>query len=96
MELGDHELDRGGRKFKYIENNGLIIRKRDTLTSDNKGLENDTLIVLPKPCRLAVLKLAHESPVAGYFGHRKTEMKIKREFYWPGMTTRHQIILSVM
>ena len=83
---GDYEIDRGGRKFQYKLNNGLIVRRRVNDSQYTNGLENDSVVVVPTKCRLSVLKLAHESPLAGHFGHRKTELKIKRDFFWPGMT----------
>ena len=36
-------------------------------------------------CRLAVLKLAHDIPLAGHLGRRKTTSRILQRFYWPGM-----------
>ena len=49
--------------------------------SKNEGLKT---LVLPKKCRPKVLKLAHESIVAGHFSHRKMKAKIFTHFYWAG------------
>ena len=38
-------------------------------------------IVLPQGYREDVLRLAHETPLAGHLGIRKT--KVMRHFYWP-------------
>ncbi|KAL2082452.1 hypothetical protein ACEWY4_022270 [Coilia grayii] len=40
-------------------------------------------IVLPTQYREEVLKLAHEKPMAGHFGIRKTQERVLRHFYWP-------------
>lgn len=42
-------------------------------------------LVLPGDSRPIILSVAHESFLAGYFSHRKTEMKIAEYLYWPGM-----------
>ena len=85
MDSKEPEFDRSGRIHHYVVSNDLIFR-RTCSSSESRGLDNEQVLVVPKKCRLVVLKLAHESPVAGHFGHRKTELKIKRDFYWPGMT----------
>ncbi|KAL2099462.1 hypothetical protein ACEWY4_005942 [Coilia grayii] len=40
-------------------------------------------IVLPVCYREEVLKLAHEKPMAGHLGIRKTQERVLRHFYWP-------------
>ncbi|KAK0144590.1 Retrovirus-related Pol polyprotein from transposon 412 [Merluccius polli] len=40
-------------------------------------------IVLPQGYREDVLRLAHETPLAGHLGIRKTQAKVMRHCYWP-------------
>ncbi|KAL2089275.1 hypothetical protein ACEWY4_013963 [Coilia grayii] len=40
-------------------------------------------IVLPLCFRQDVLRLAHEKPMAGHLGIRKTQERVLRHFYWP-------------
>ena len=39
--------------------------------------------MLPKPCREAVLRIAHSIPLAGHLGRNKTTSRILQRFYWP-------------
>ena len=45
--------------------------------------DGGTQIVLPKKYRRDVLEVAHDVPVAGHLG---TLLRIKKRFWWPGMT----------
>ena len=42
-------------------------------------------IVVPPPYRSEILRLAHEVPMAGHLGVRKTLSKIMAHFFWPGI-----------
>nr|XP_054769552.1 uncharacterized protein LOC129277391 [Lytechinus pictus] len=42
-------------------------------------------VVVPPCYRTDILKMAHELPMAGHVGIRKTEDRIMRHFYWPKM-----------
>ena len=48
-------------------------------------------IVLPVSFRWEVLRLAHETAMAGHLGIRKTQEKLMRHFYWPKL---HQDVVS--
>ena len=40
-------------------------------------------LVLPSHCRKTILSLAHEIPLAGHLGQKKTAERILQRFYWP-------------
>ena len=40
---------------------------------------------MPKPYQRHVVELAHDSPLSGHFGTRKTTLRILEHFYWPGI-----------
>nr|XP_054765775.1 uncharacterized protein LOC129272688 [Lytechinus pictus] len=42
-------------------------------------------VVVPPCYRMDILEMAHELPMAGHVGIRKTEDRIMRHFYWPKM-----------
>ncbi|KAL5007617.1 hypothetical protein ScPMuIL_016423, partial [Solemya velum] len=42
-------------------------------------------IVVPKPYRSTVLSLAHDTPLAGHLGNKKTRERILQCFFWPGI-----------
>ena len=49
-------------------------------------------VVLPESFRPEVLRLAHETPLAGHLGIRKTQAKILRHFYWPRL---HRDVVAI-
>ena len=65
----------------FWEDGVLFRRKKRDGPDDELGKQ----IVLPALCRPAVLELAHDSPLAGHFGIKKTAIRIKRYFYWPNI-----------
>ena len=42
-------------------------------------------LVVPKPYRSQVLRLAHDSALAGHLKTRKTTDRILTQFFWPGL-----------
>jgi transposase InsO family protein len=42
-------------------------------------------VVLPSSLRLRVLQMAHEIPIAGHLGVKKTLARISSHFWWPGL-----------
>ena len=42
-------------------------------------------IVVPQVYRQEIIKLAHDTPMAGHLGVKKTSFKILQHFYWPGL-----------
>ena len=81
---GDEMKSKSGRSYIFVRQNNLIYRKCiDSKISSEVG---KLTLVVPKACRMLVLKLAHDLPIAGHFSHRKTEMKICDEFWWPGVS----------
>ena len=42
-------------------------------------------VVIPKKRQHDILSLAHESPMAGHLGIKKTYRKVLDHFYWPGI-----------
>lgn len=38
-------------------------------------------LVVPADCKQIVLSVAHESPLARHFSHRKTESNVSDQFY---------------
>lgn len=69
---------------------GFFLRKdvlmRKWLLPDRPATEEWSIydqIVLPQCYRGEVLRVAHESPLAGHMGVRKMLARIRRHFYWP-------------
>ncbi|KAF0287265.1 hypothetical protein FJT64_014285 [Amphibalanus amphitrite] len=42
-------------------------------------------VVVPPSRRTRVMQWAHESPTSGHTDHRRTTLRVKRNFVWPGM-----------
>ena len=75
----------GDVQHKFMKENNLIYR----VCIKSKYVQNVGVktLVIPTDCRHTILSVAHESPLAGHFSHRKTERQIKINFYWPGMSS---------
>lgn len=43
-------------------------------------------VVVPEECRQSLVQLAHEGPLAGHFGVKKTVQWLRKNFWWPRMT----------
>ncbi|XP_047478945.1 uncharacterized protein LOC125032028 [Penaeus chinensis] len=80
---GETENMRDGSLYKYEVINSLIYRS--CVNSRFRERVGKSSLVVPADCRKIILSLAHESPLAGHFSHRKTEIKVREQFYWPGM-----------
>ena len=75
---------RNGRKYTVIRQNDLIYRK--CIDSKYPIEVGKLTLIVPKEYRNRVLKLAHDSPGPGHFSNLKTEMKVCRNFWWPGVS----------
>ena len=63
-----------------------IIKKRDLLYRHfTQGNKVSLQLIVPTSFREKVLKLAHESLMAGHLGIRKTLNRVVAEFFWPGV-----------
>ena len=71
-----------GEEFSYRE--GLLYRRYRPPGVEDEAQEIEQL-VLPLQLRPAVLKLAHDIPLAGHLGRKKTADRIVSRFYWPGL-----------
>ena len=62
---------------------GLIYRHyKSSLVEQGRNI---TQLVVPNDFRKEILKLGHDSIMAGHLGIKKTTDKIFTQFYWPGM-----------
>ncbi|KAL5517640.1 hypothetical protein EMCRGX_G003226, partial [Ephydatia muelleri] len=65
----------------FVEKDSLIYRVKG---QEEEG-ERKKQLVLPKKCREAVLKMAHEIPMAGHLGRCRTTKRLLQRFYWPNI-----------
>ncbi|XP_070203545.1 uncharacterized protein [Littorina saxatilis] len=70
---------KGNKDTLYTWSKGILYR---TYKSDQKSFKQ---VVVPQRFRNEVLKLGHDSPMAGHLGGKKTRDRIWRDFYWPGI-----------
>ena len=70
----------------YLVKDNILMRKWSPTACDNneKG-ETVYQIVVPTVHRREVLELAHDLPVSGHLGVRKTYNKVLQHFFWPGL-----------
>ena len=64
--------------WEFFRQDGLLYRRRQDQSHSEQ-------LVLPISCRNPVLQLAHDIPMAGHLGRRKTRRRILQRFYWPGL-----------
>ena len=67
---------------QFFRQDGLVYRRYTPAGSDGDAHSVDQL-VLPTQLRPAVLRLAHDIPMAGHLGRQKTMDRIRQRFYWP-------------
>ena len=73
------------KAFKFEIVNGLLYR---TCVKSQGNLNvGERYLVLPVDCRNTVLRMAHESVLARHSSFRKTGIKVRENFFWPGMAS---------
>ena len=74
---------KGDAIVAYVEKNGLLYRKFQSQKVQNG--KKFTQLVVPMRYRNVVLKLAHESILAGHMSTARTISKVLSEFFLPGV-----------
>ena len=82
-DKGEPKVVGKGHEVQFFYNNGLLFRKY-TL-SPQAGGRTYTQLVVPTIYRSQVMKLAHDSALAGHLKAKKTTERILAHFFWPGM-----------
>ena len=72
-----------GSQVRYYFKNDLLFREFQSPTQANGQMF--TQLVVPTPFRQQVLRLAHDSALAGHLKAKKTTERIWSHFYWPGL-----------
>ena len=54
---------------------------------DNQGRESHDQYVVPRKLVTDILKAAHDSPLSGHFGARRTLLRARGQFFWARMST---------
>ena len=73
------EFKTGKQRVRYLWKKGVLFREFE----DQRGTHQQ--VCVPEILRPTVLKLAHDSPMAGHMGTKRTRERLWSEFYWPGM-----------
>ena len=69
----------GKAKVSFVKKKGLLYR-----VHGREGVDS-TQLVVPKKLREQVMRLAHDPPMGGHQGGKRTREKIWALYYWPGM-----------
>lgn len=77
------EIERGNEKFRI--QHGLLVRHQTGRTSDDESFWR---IVVPddQNIKFTIMNEMHSTPYAGHPGFQRTLAKIRKNFYWKGMT----------
>jgi len=65
--------------IRFEEQQGILLR---VYTENNTTFSQ---VCVPLSLRGEVLRLAHDNPMGGHFGARKTRDRVRRSYYWPGI-----------
>ncbi|XP_077551761.1 uncharacterized protein LOC144165881 [Haemaphysalis longicornis] len=77
-KLGKDFPSGNGQSYSFFESNNLLYREYHLATG-----RKFKQVVVPKKLREPILRVAHESIMAGHQGIRRTTDRILQEFYWP-------------
>lgn len=80
---GKEIISKNKSVVKYLQKNGILYRQFKSDKVQN-GKDFNQLVV-PVKYRDIVLKLAHESVLAGHMSTARTVSRVLSEFYWPGV-----------
>ncbi|KAI8510586.1 hypothetical protein Bbelb_115020 [Branchiostoma belcheri] len=80
--LAQGEVNLNASTGRYVEQDGVLYR----MWKPRSGVDEERKqLVLPQQCRELVLQLAHDAPLAGHLGKKKTAERILANFFWPGI-----------
>ena len=75
----------------YVKSGVLMRKWRPTQRPADEEWSIVHQIVIPPCYRDEILRIAHEIPVAGHLGIRKTQARVMAHFYWPKL---HQDVVE--
>ncbi|XP_068225272.1 uncharacterized protein [Palaemon carinicauda] len=73
-----------GNVYQYIIDKGFLYRK--CIQSNNRVMLGVKVLVVPRKFRELIMKIAHDSLLAGHFSNCKTKDKVFALYFWPGAT----------
>ena len=79
----EREVTRGSEKFRVQQ--GLLVRHLSGIVKDDESFWR---VVVPddQNIKTTIMTELHSVPYAGHPGFQRTLQKVKRTFYWKGMT----------
>lgn len=69
----------------YVKDKVMMRKWRPPTVPADEEWNTKYQIVTPQRYRSEILRLAHDSPMAGHLGIRKTADRVLKHFYWPGI-----------
>ncbi|XP_041365121.1 uncharacterized protein LOC121380393 [Gigantopelta aegis] len=81
-EAGEETL-KGINFSKFVIENELLKRKSQSPNVEHGKLFDQ--LVVPTKLRVKVMRVAHETVLAGHMATQKTINRVQRHFYWPGL-----------
>jgi len=83
FELVDRVEDNLGQSSYAVKNEVLVRHWTDKYAPEGLAV---TQVVVPTSLRNKLLMVAHDIPAAGHMGIQKTLDRLRRHFYWPGIS----------
>ncbi|CAM4626935.1 unnamed protein product, partial [Lepidochelys olivacea] len=85
-DLGVGQTMRRGCQERFLWEKGFLYREwAPTREVESCGIRRQ--LVVPQKYRRRLLSLAHDIPLAGHQGIRRTRQRLLQNFYWPGVFT---------
>ena len=81
-KVGEPKVTGAGNESRYVVENNLLFRE---YKPNNADLGPVKQLVVPQQFRNQVLKLAHDSAMAGHMRVKKTLDRVQAHFFWPGV-----------
>ena len=82
---GNEMSGKNGKTIKYETTRDILYRVVESPGVELGGMTVTKQVVVPEPLRERVMKIAHESLLAGHVGARKTTERILSSFHLPGL-----------
>ena len=69
----------------FFKREGILYRLWSSKDADQESQRTIEQLILPTKCRKLALEVAHDTPMGGNLGRKKTLDCLLERFYWPGI-----------
>ena len=81
-----HKFQENDKSLKLLQNTKNFVMKDNILYRKRNDSDKNNQLVVPARLRLEIIAMAHDIPMSGHLGFKKTYDRISAHYFWPGMT----------